>query len=526
MPRTDAMDQNTARDSKRRLRDGQLLAAIDLGSNSFRLEIARHHNGQLLRNEYVKETVRQGIGLDEAGNLDVAALRRGWDCLARFAERLRGFEPRHVRAVATQTLREAGNRETFISEGAKVLGFPIEVISGYEEARLIYSGVAHLLPESDERRLVVDIGGRSTEIILGQGYEALRAESYPVGSVGWSMRHFRDGKLSAKTLRQAEMAAQAAMEECLGYLDGQQWHAAYGASGTVGAVSDVLQASQVTDGTITADALRWLTEQLLAAGHVDRVRLPGMKEDRRPVLAGGVTVLTALFGLLGLQRMASARGALRHGVLYEMLDRATATQDVRGRTVKRLARTFGVDAEQAQRVKRCVLALYEGVSLGDLPGPAEPGESDSPEAMRRRAAEKLGWAAELHEIGLAISHTGYHRHGAYILEHADAAGFAQHQLHRLGLLLLGQRGNLRKMADALGDDALVEQLICLRLAILLCHTRHDPPMDGVRLSRHGRRFTLLLPDRWAQRFPRSMLLLEGESEAWSRTSTVFSVVHG
>ncbi|MDB5939902.1 MAG: Ppx/GppA phosphatase, partial [Polaromonas sp.] len=222
------------------MQNGTLLAAVDLGSNSFRLEIGRLDHGRIHRIEYLKETVRQGNGLDADRRLTQDAMQRGWDCLARFGERLAGFGKDQVRAVATQTLREAVNREDFINRGQKLLGFPIDVIAGREEARLIYQGVAHLLPQSGERRLVVDIGGRSTEMVLGQGLEARTLESYRVGSVAWSMRYFPEGQFSARAFEVAEIAAKAVLDEALGTYRPDAWDTAYGASGTIGAVSEIL----------------------------------------------------------------------------------------------------------------------------------------------------------------------------------------------------------------------------------------------------------------------------------------------
>ncbi len=425
------------------MKNGTELAAIDLGSNSFRLEIAQLDHGLLKRREYLKETVRQGNGLDEDRNLGEEAMQRGWDCLGRFAERLAGFRKNQVRAVATQTLREARNREVFLERAQKILGFPIDVISGREEARLIYQGVAHLLPQSDERRLVVDIGGRSTELILGQGYRPRFMDSYRVGSVAWSMRYFPAGVFSAEAFETAEVAAQAVLDEALNSCRREDWNVAYGSSGTVGAVGDVLQAAGWAEGLITQEGLDWLLERLLKAGSAERLRIDGMKDDRRAVIGGGVSVLRALFSLLGIEEMHVAQGALRHGALYDLLDREHEQSDQRSTSVARLARNFNADPTQAQRVRKVAHHL-----LRQLAGPGEPEELE-------RALRKLGWAAQLHEIGSAISHSDYHKHGAYILDNADAAGFTMNELHRLGQLVLGHRGKLRKLDLQFDDEVFV-----------------------------------------------------------------------
>jgi exopolyphosphatase / guanosine-5'-triphosphate,3'-diphosphate pyrophosphatase len=483
------------------MQNGTLLAAVDLGSNSYRLEIGRYEHGQIHRSEYIKETVRQGNGLDEARNLTPEAMRRGWDCLARFGERLAGFRKPQVRAVATQTLREARNRDEFLRRAQQILGFPIEVISGREEARLIYLGVAHLLPQTDERRLVVDIGGRSTELILGCQFDTAVMESYRVGSAAWSTKYFPQGHFTAAAFESAEVAAKAVLDGALGTYRRDSWDLAYGSSGTIGAVSDVLGAAGWEGGTIARDGLDWLQESLLAARSADKVRLDGLKDDRRPVIGGGISVLRAVFDLLEIDEMQPALGALRHGALFDLLDREHGETDIRSTTVQRLATKFEVDAMQAQRVAKVACRL-----LGQ----------DNPDDAARHA-RKLGWAAQLHEIGSAISHSDYHKHGAYVLDNADAPGFAQPELHRLGLLVLGHRGKLRKLEADFEDELFVHQLFCLRLAVILCHARREPDLKGLQARAAGHRVVIGLRPEWAQDFPQSAHLLREEVVAWQKT---------
>lgn len=490
--------------------DGQLLAAIDIGSNSFRLEIGRLDNGQIVRAEYLKETVRLGAGLDESSRLSAQAMRRGWDCLARFAERVRGFDPRQVRAVATQTVREARNRAEFEAGAEARLGFPIDVISGHEEARLIYSGVSQFLPAGDESRLVFDIGGRSTEVILGRGREPQQVESYRLGSVELSMRYFADGRTSERALRDAEVAAEAVLEDAAALLAGHPWQTAYGASGTVGAISDILRAMGQPDGVITPPRLDELAQLFMQAGHVDRLQLPGLKDDRRAVIGGGLAVLRAMCRVLSLQRIEPARGALRHGVLLELVQRDAPAQDVRAMTIARLQQKFGVDLEHAARVAEMAAWLFAALHT-------------EANAETQRHTTKLRWAAALHEVGMSISHDDFHRHGAYIIEHADAAGFAQHQLQRLAILLLAQRGGLRKVEPALSDALLRDQTLCLRLALLLCHARRDPSPGRLALQRVADGYRLGVDAPWAAAHPQSLHLLREEQKAWARLSWVFEV---
>ncbi|MGH8831225.1 MAG: exopolyphosphatase [Polaromonas sp.] len=490
------------------MQNGTLLAAVDLGSNSFRLEIGRFDHGRIQRTEYLKETVRQGNGLDADRNLTPEAMQRGWDCLARFGERLAGFKKSQVRAVATQTLREARNREEFLLRAHKILGFPIDVISGLEEARLIYQGVAQMLPQSDERRLVVDIGGRSTEMILGKGLEARTMESYRVGSVDWSMRYFRDGQFSPRAFEMAEIAAKAVLDEAVNAYRSGAWDVAYGSSGTIGAVSDVLVAAGWPPGVVSREGLDWLLDRLLKAQSADRLKLEGMKDDRRAVIGGGVSVLRAVFDLLGVEQMEAAQGALRHGVLYDLLDREQDLTDLRSTTVQRLASKFNTDAGQAQRVSKVSRQLFLMARTG-MPG-----------AESERFQRKLQWAAQLHEIGSHISHSDYHKHGAYILDNADAPGFALPELHRLSLLVLGHRGKLRKLELDLEDRVFVQQLLCLRLAVMLCHARREPDLKGLQLesgAEPGRLFVLNCRPGWAEAFPQSAHLLQEEVLAWQKT---------
>ena len=492
------------------MKNGSLLAAIDLGSNSFRLEICRYSHGLLQRVEYIKETVRQGNGLDADRNLSTAAMERGWDCLSRFAERLKDFKSEQVRVVATQTLREAKNRKIFLDKAHKILGFPIEVVSGREEARLIYQGVSHLLPHSDEKRLVIDIGGRSTECILGQGLSAKVLESYRVGSVASSMKYFATGELNAHAFHKAEVAAKAVMDEALAAFPKKSWDTAYGSSGTVGAVAEALQTAGWSTEYITRKGLNWLKEHLIQVGHIDKLKLEGLREDRKAVIGGGLSVLNAVMDLFELDALKVTPGALRHGLLYDLIDREDDDKDIRAITVAGLQKTFRADAVQAQRVSRVASVFLQQL---------KPVESKPIQWMRHM--KKLDWAAQLHEIGTQISHTDSHKHGAYILENTDTPGFVMHELHRLSLLVLGHKGKLRKLDIDFEDAYFIYQLLSLRLAVILCHARREPESEGMQLrlsSQVPRCFELKLEPLWSQRFPQSSHLLQQEVLSWQKTS--------
>ena len=495
------------------MQNGTRLAAVDLGSNSFRLEIGRLDDGIIRPTEYLKETVRQGIGLDADRNLTEQAMQRGWDCLARFGERLAGFKKNQVRAVATQTMREARNRDVFLTRAHQLLGFPIDVIAGREEARMIYQGVAHLLPQSTERRLVVDIGGRSTEMILGCELEAQTMESLRVGSVRWSMKYFPEGQFTERAFKAAEIAAKAVLEEAAPLFERQLWDTAYGSSGTVGAVSDVLGASGWPQGLINREGLDWLLDRLLKAQSADRLKMDSLKDDRRPVIGGGVSVLRAVFDLMNIDTMHVARGALRHGALYDLLDREAPQANLRSHTVQSLTRKFDVDLVHAERVSHTARQLLAMLHEG-------------PQEQLERFENKLVWAAQLHEIGSHISHNDQHKHGAYILDNADAPGFSLPELHRLSLLVLGHRGKLRKLDADFTDTMFVQQLMALRLAVIFCHARRNPDLAGLNLNLEESNFCVTLRSGWAEAFPQSAFLLREETIAWQKTSYTLVLKEG
>jgi exopolyphosphatase/guanosine-5'-triphosphate,3'-diphosphate pyrophosphatase len=485
-----------------------LLAAVDMGSNSFRLEIGQMQHGRYRRIDYLKDLVRLGGGLDEDGLLTEEAVQRGLACLRRFAGRIAGLPVGRVRAVATQTLREARNRNAFLLRAQAALSVPIEVISGREEARLIYAGVAHLQPSSLPR-LVIDIGGRSTELILGSGRQPTVAESFGVGCVGLSMRFFGDGKLTDNAFRAAQVAAGAEFEEALRPFARNQWREALGSSGTASAVSQTLAASGITDGSITPAGLRWFIERCIAAGHIDRVELPGLKPERRPVLAGGLAILYTLAANFDIDVIRPAKGALRQGVIIDLHERLEALRrtrpgDIRDLSTAELQTRFGVDIEQSRKVASVALALFDSVQPG----------ADS--EIRR----ELGWACALHEIGQMVSHHDHHRHSAYLLANVDAPGFSQSQQRRIGELVLGQRGGLRKVEAALVSDAFAWQVMCLRLAIIKCHARGEVDTQALELRARGREGHLSFNARWAETHPRTLYLLGQEVDAWARSGSL------
>ena len=475
------------------------LAAVDLGSNSFRLEVARVAGDQLYPLDSLKETVRLAGGLTDDKLLDEATQARALECLQRFGERLRGLSPEAVRCVGTSALRVARNADTFIPKAELALGHSIEIVAGREEARLIYLGVAHSLQASPERRLVVDIGGGSTEFIIGHGLKPHERESLHMGCVNFTKRFFADGSVDKATLKAAEMAARVEVERIAREFSRDNWQHAVGSSGTARALREILEQCGWSVRGITADGLAKLRSQMVKAGHVDALDLPGLSRDRVPVIAGGFAIMAGLFAELGIEQMDVAETAMREGILYDLLGRFHQ-QDMREATVDEFMRRYHIDPQQAARVKRVALKLLAACGGGN--------END---------LRFLDWAARLHEIGLSVSHGGYHRHAGYILENADMPGFSRTEQARLALLARAQRGALVKLPDfaagAVSDnDRLLVWL--LRQAVILCRSRAEPRLPEVKVEASNKRFRLTLPEGWLARRPLTQRALEEEVVHW------------
>jgi exopolyphosphatase/guanosine-5'-triphosphate,3'-diphosphate pyrophosphatase len=356
---------------------------------------------------------------------------------------------------------------------------------------------------------VIDIGGRSTELIIGAGSVPMQAESFGIGSVSLSMRYFGDGLFTEERFRAAQIAAGAEFEEALETFSRRHWSEALGSSGTAGAVSQILATAGITDGTITPEGLAWCIRACVQAGRADALVLPGLKPERRAVLGGGLAILSALAAQFGIEALQPARGALRQGVIFDLeerlaADRDPAHHDLRDDTVAELQQRFRADAMQARRVQDTAQRL-----LRQLQPRAE-----------LDLQRELGWAAALHEIGMMVSHHDHHRHSAYLIAHGDAPGFSQTQQRRLADLVLGHRGGLRKIEAALAESDLVWQLFALRLAVLLCHARCAPDEPLPTLAAEGRAVQLRLPAGWGERHPRTLHLLAAEAEAWARVGAL------
>ena len=477
-----------------------VIAAVDLGSNSFRLQVARVVDDQIYPLDSLKETVRLASGLREDKSLDEAAAARALACLKRFNERLRGLPPYAVRTVGTNTFRIIKNGEGFLAAAAQALGFPIEVIAGREEARLIYLGVSHSLPPSRARRLVVDIGGGSTEFILGCGYQPEVMESLYMGCVTYSRRFFPDGLITKGSLEKAEMAARAEVQAISSNFSAGHWDEAIGSSGTARALADVFAQNQLSDGAITAEGLARLRVTLLKAGATSKLKLAGLQGDRLPVIFGGYAVMAAVFEELGIKRMDVAEGALREGVLHDLIGRIHH-HDQRAATVEQFMRRYQVDEKQALRVAQTAEVLLQGLKAKL----AHEGEA---------AWQQISWAAMLHEIGISIAHSGYHKHSAYILANADMPGFSKSEQSRLALLVKAHRGKLAKSAAEIvrPEDWLL--IVVLRLAVLLNRSRAEAPLPPLSLWAKGGRLGLTLDRAWLAENPLTEALLDTEREEW------------
>lgn len=483
-----------------------LLAAVDLGSNSFHLAVARLDHGQLRLVTTLSEKVQLAAGLDDKERLTEEAQERALACLARFAQHLQGVEPRHLRVVGTNALRVARNARAFAARAGKILQHPLEIIAGREEARLIYVGVSQTLA-GQGRRLVVDIGGGSTEFIIGEGHEALATESLHMGCVSYALRFFGDGSISGRAL---ERAVTAARQEVLGIKEQYQelgWLQAVGSSGTIKAVQQVqLQMGLAApDGRITRQGLEEIRRAVLKCAHVRDIDLPGLKDDRKAVLPAGLAILTAVFEELGIETMEYSDGALREGVLYDMLGRFRH-EDIRETSIGAMQSRYRADLAQAARVEASASELFRQVAPHLV--------------LNEDEGMLLRWAARVHEIGAAISHSGFHKHGAYLLRHSDMPGFSRQVQEHLALLVGNHRRKLKaeqynEIMEA-GGLTLLRLVALLRLAVLLHHSRSREEAPAVRLGvGDGLKFELQFPRGWLAAHPLSQEDFAGEAEVFA-----------
>ncbi len=482
--------------------ESQLLAAIDLGSNSFHMVVSSVEQGELRPIDIMSEKVQLAAGLDSNDMLSDEAQQRGLDCLSRFAQRIVDLPRAAVKVVGTNALREARNSSDFIDQAEKLLEVPLEIIAGREEARLIYLGVSHTLADDHGNRLVVDIGGGSTEFIIGERFEPIELESLHMGCVSYTKQFFPQGEISAKAFRQAQTAA---MRELLPIQDSYctlGWNSSVGASGTIKAVRNACVHLGLCDDGISRDALFRLRDYILKYEHVDQLDIEVIKPERRQVLPAGLAVLCALFESLNIRHMAYSDGALREGLLYDMAGRLRH-EDVRERTINALSKRYHLDQEHADRVEQTALLLWAQSKSG----------WELADALNYNM---LSWAARTHEIGLTIAHSQFHKHSAYLLQNSDLPGFSQRNQQLLAFLARGHRrkfpkDELKQLPKSQQEKA-TRLCILLRLAVILRRSRSTTRLPALELDASERKLTLSFPSGWLDQHPLTCADLEYEVE--------------
>ena len=484
------------------LTDGSLLAAVDLGSNSFHLIIARIEHGEIRPTQALSEKVQLAAGLEDR-QLSAEAIERGLDCLRRFAQMLGSVAPERLRIVGTNALRRARNRREFTDPARRILGAPVEVIYGREEARLVYLGVAHTLSDDERSRLVVDIGGGSTEFAIGQRFEPQRMESLQVGCVTYSRDCFPDGKLSKRSYNKAYERACVEVSHIRREFRSKHWTEAVGSSGTLQAIEGILGAQQWSDGPITRKGLQRMRRALLRFQRFEDIDLAGLSAARRSVIAAGLAITEAIFDVLEIESMRSSRGALREGVIYDLVGRLEH-EDVRDRSVRALMQRHHVDEATAELLAASARRLFDAVrDAWKLPA---------------RDGELLEQAALAHEIGKAISHKHFHRHGAYLLRHSDLPGFSQQDQEDLAILVAGQQGKPRpelfaEVPDAAGVERLQRLVALLRIAVAFKYVDDVAAMPELGIEARNKTLELTLPADWLARHPLTKQELSQQKEA-------------
>ncbi|MGR8947848.1 MAG: exopolyphosphatase [Gammaproteobacteria bacterium] len=467
------------------------LAAVDLGSNSFHMIVVETNNGHFQVVDKIRDMVRLAAGLNKKNVLDDDTIDRAIKTLERFGERLRDMEDGSVRIVGTNTLRKARNIDEFLSRAEAAVGHPIDIIAGSEEARLIYLGVSHGLEDESERRLVIDIGGGSTEFIVGRHFEPLLAESLHIGCVSMSNRFFADGRITEKAFTEAVLHARQEIEPIEEKYRSTGWQTAIGASGTNLAIYDVVMANNWSKEGITADALKKLKTALIVCGSIENVNFSGLSSERKPVFVGGVAILYAAFDALGIEQLRISDSALREGLLYDLLGRIQH-EDVREQTIESLIDRYQVDRPQADRVFLSAKDFLTQV--------AEPWALEDENSLLL-----LRWSSFLHEIGRSIAHSQYQKHGEYLLANMDMPGFARGEQRRLAALV---RLHRRKLSDSVlatfagqWREKISKLTVLLRLSVVLHRRRSVLDLPGIKIKTESKTIKLTFPSGWLDEHP-------------------------
>lgn len=481
-----------------------MLAAVDLGSNSFRLHIARHEGDAIRVVKSAREPIRLAAGLDADGNLTPQAIQNAVDCLARFREILNAYPIDSIRVVATNTIRIAKNSAAILPRAEAAIGHPIDVISGEEEGRLIYMGVSNAIPVPDERRLVMDIGGGSTEVILGRGHEIIKVESFSIGTVKHSASFFPDGRLTEAAFEAAILSARSMFEDAAPPYQPQHWRKAYGSSGTMRAIADAIVNNGLGDGKLTLKSLNALKQYCIRSGQLSELELSGIKPERVAMVIGGLAILIGLMLEFNIEVLLPVEAGLRMGVMWDLYLRATK-RDRREVSVQKITQLFHIDMSRANRVADMVKSIYQQLK------PA----SDT-------YLRLLYWSAMLHEVGMVVSHTGYHKHGAYMIENADMAGFTTSEQRIMSKLILSQKGNLRKISEGLIEMDFAKAVLALRLAVMLMHSRAEIDYEDIRLKMK-KNIELDMRRDWVSLHPTVAYWLQKETECWREVGMDFLV---
>ncbi|MGH1460517.1 MAG: exopolyphosphatase [Neptuniibacter sp.] len=481
--------------------EAQLLAAIDLGSNSFHIVVAQFDQGELRTVDVMSDKVQLAAGVNEKRMLTDEAKQRGLDCLSRFAQRIKDLPRDDVRVVGTNALREAKNSAEFIEEAESILGTSLEIIAGREEARLIYLGVAHTLADDQGSRLVIDIGGGSTEFIIGERFEPRVMESLHMGCVSYTKRFFADGTITPKSFKRAQTAALQELQAIKFHYKDIGWDSAVGASGTIKAVRNACISSGFSKDRITKEALHQLRDKVLSYEHFEDIEIEDIKPERKQVLVAGIAVLCAVFEALDIEEMSFSEGALREGVLYDMAGRLRH-EDVRDRTITAMMQRYHVDQEQADRVEHTALLAW-----------AQLKESWELSPMHY---DMLSWAARTHEIGLTIAHSQFHKHSAYMLTHSDLPGFTRREQLQLATLVRGHRrkfpkDEFKKLPKRL-QEPYRRLCILLRLAVVLHRSRSKDRLPAVTFTTENKKLMVEFPDGWLDHHPLTLADLEQEAD--------------
>jgi exopolyphosphatase/guanosine-5'-triphosphate,3'-diphosphate pyrophosphatase len=481
-----------------------MFAAVDLGSNSFRMHIGKHEGDSIRVIKSARDPIRLAAGLDKNGKLTPQAIAGAVESLARFRTILRDYQLDAVRVVATNTLRVARNAHEFLPDAERAIGYPVEIISGEEEGRLIYMGVAGALALPDEDRLVIDIGGGSTEVILGHGSDVRRVESFGIGTVNQSQAFFGDGYINEAAFERAILSARSNVEDAVVPFGAQHRSKVYGSSGTMRAIADTIAKNGMGDGRITPASVEELKQRLIAFGHVDHIELAGMKPDRAAVIMGGLAVLIGLMQELNISVISPVEAGLRMGVMWDLQLRATQ-RDRREQSVDDFSRRFHIDELRARQVAETALGFFQMLKPGN-------------EAY----AKYLNWSALLHEAGLIVSQSSYHKHSSYLIANADLPGFTTREQRVMSTLILGQKGNLRKIGEVVSDPDFAKAVLALRLAVMFMHAHITLDLDDVRLKMKNR-IDIEIKRDWLRDHPTVSYWMQKEQEWWSGIGVDFSI---